>query len=204
MTPVDPFAPIPLFSWPIFASVVGGHEAHRQPLLDEIAAHRARGDGLRRSNRSGAWHSDESFLASRHPSIGWVLQTVTGYARRALAPLYQDWARHELKLGSYWANVLPKGAWNAPHHHHPQHWSGAYYVSVPPTGTGADDPSGMIEFLNPSPVQSQWGQGSFAYAPRDGTVMLFPSSLVHLVHPHSADADRVSIAFNLDAVPRPR
>lgn len=200
----DPFAPIPLFAFPLYATVVGGHEAHRQPLLDEIAAHRARGAGLRRSNRGGGWHSDESFLQSRHPSLGWVLQSVTAFARQALAPSYGQWARQELKLGSYWANVLPAGAWNAPHHHHPQHWSGAYYVSVPAVGGTADDPGGMIEFLNPSPVQSQWGQGSFAYAPRDGAILLFPSSLVHLVHPHPGPGDRVSIAFNLDVVPRPR
>ena len=196
MPPNDPFAPLQLFSFPLFATMIGGHEEHRQGLLDEIAAQRRADPGLVRSNRGG-WHSGEAFLASRNVHIGWVLDSVTTFARRALAPYYGGFKDKEVRLGHYWANVLGPGDYNAPHHHHPQHWSGVYYVAVPPSG-GEGDQGGTIEFLNPSPAQSHWGSGSFATAPRDGTTLLFPSSLVHLVHPHKAEGDRVSIAYNLN------
>ncbi len=197
-----PFAPTPMFSTPMFASVIGEHEAHKDGLLSLIAASRAADPGVGRSNRGGGWHSGPEFLTLRSPHIGWVLQRVHAFAERALAPLYGDWADRELRLGSYWANVLPPGAWNAPHHHHPQHWSGVYYVSVPHVGDGGADPAGFIEFLNPSVVQSQWGAGSFARAPREGSTLLFPASVMHLVHPHRGEDDRVSIAYNFDVVPR--
>jgi uncharacterized protein (TIGR02466 family) len=200
--PADPFAPIALFSYPLFATMVGGHEQHRQGLIDEIQALKRKHPGVRRSNRD-AWHSGDEFVASRNEHVGWMLKQVMTYSRHALAPLYDGWAKSELKLGHYWANVLGEGGWNAPHHHHPQHWSAVYYVSVGETGTTAEDPHGMIEFLNPSVVQSAWGGGSYAHAPKDGNLLLWPSSLVHLVHPHRGEGDRISIALNMNVVPKP-
>jgi hypothetical protein len=68
-----------------------------------------------------------------------------------------------------------------------------------------EDMSGMIEFLNPTPWQSAIGRGgNFFYAPKDGLALLFPASLLHFVHPHASAIPRVSIAFNLNIVPRPR
>lgn len=204
MSSPDPFAPIDLFAFPLFSTVLGGWEQHKQGLVDLIQAQKAQHPGVRRSNR-GAWHAGDEFLAVRDDHLAFVLQNATTYARRALAPYYHDWTRSELRLGTYWANVLGKGGWNAPHHHHPQHWSGCYYVHAGKMGTGAEDPSGMIEFLNPSPMASHWGSGSFAYAPRDGVMLLFPSCLVHLVHPYDGDdhdGERISIAFNFNVFPK--
>ena len=197
----DPFKPLELFAFPVFATMVGGHEKHNAALLDEILELERAHPGLRRSNRGG-WHSADELMASRTEAMAWLLQGVMAYARRALAPYYGGWQTSDLRLGSYWANVMGPGGFNAPHHHHPQHWSGVYYVSVPQVGGTSDDTSGMIEFLNPSPIQSHWGAGSFAYGPRPGAMLLFPSSLVHLVHPHQAEDKRVSIAYNLNVLPK--
>lgn len=198
----DPFVPIPLFAFPLFHTMVGGHEAHKEGLLRHILAHQQAHPGIRRSNRN-AWHSGEAFQKARDPHMDWVLEHVTQFARGALAPYYDKWARAELRLGSYWANVLGKGGSNAPHHHFPQHWSGTYYVSVGRVGTDAEDVQGMIEFLNPTPWQGVWNRGgNFALAPKDGMIVLFPSSLVHLVHATATDEPRISIAYNFNVVPR--
>ena len=79
-----------------------------------------------------------------------------------------------------------------------------YYVSVGTVGAGADDLSGHLEFLNPSPWNTSLGShgGNFAYGPRDGLLLLFPASLVHFVHPNSSDKSRVSIAYNFSVVPK--
>jgi hypothetical protein len=44
--------------------------------------------------------------------------------------------------------------------------------------------------------------GNAAYRPKPGLTSLFPSSLYHYVHPHTAAEPRVSIAYNLTIVPR--
>lgn len=196
----DPLEPTQLFSFPLFSSGLAGFEAHNGPLLAEILAHRAAHPGIVRSNRN-AWHSGDDLLALKSEHLGWVLQKVTRFARLALARYYQGWASQELTLGSCWANVLGSGGWNAPHHHFPCHWSGVYYVSVGRVGTGREDPSGLIEFLNPTPWLALFGQsGNAVYAPKNGLMFLFPSSLYHFVHPHFSDELRVSIAYNFNVV----
>ncbi len=200
--PPDPFAPIPLFAYPLFATMIGGHEKYDKKLLKEIQELRRLHPGVTRSNRAGGWHSGTELMDSRSDAMAWLLQSVTSFARRCLATYHGNWATQDLKMGSYWANILGPGGFNAPHHHHPQHWSGVYYVQVPDVGGSAEDPSGLIEFLNPSPTQSQWGSGSFAYGPRAGTTLIFPSTLVHLVHPHTSDTERVSVAYNFNVVPK--
>ena len=198
----DPFTPMPLFSFPLFSTIVGGNAQHKAPLIKEILDLKKKHPGMRRSNRNG-WHSGEEFVASRSEHVAFVLQNVTSYAKQALARYYQDWATSELRLGHYWANVLGPGGFNAPHHHHPTHWSGSYYVSVPQLGNGKDDLSGMIEFLNPTPWNTLGGTaGNFGYGPKEGLMLLFPASLVHFVHPHSSDEPRISIAFNFNVVPK--
>lgn len=196
----SPFEPIPLFSVPLFATMVNGAEQHQSPLIQEILDHRQRDPaGDVRSNRNG-WHSSSSFQQSRHPSIAWVLQSVTAFSRRALAPLYGGWSERELALGSYWANVLGRHGFNAPHHHLPQSWSGVYYVQVGTLGGGHDDFSGWIEFLNPNLQQSSWGSGNYLQCPKDGMMLLFPSSQVHYVHPVKVKSQRITVAFNFDVV----
>ncbi|MES2644893.1 MAG: TIGR02466 family protein [Myxococcota bacterium] len=202
MTPADPLAPTPLFSFPLFSSLISGFEAHRDPLVAHILDLRRANPGLVRSNRN-AWHSGPELAATPNEHLAWLLQKVTKFGRLALAKHHDNWASTELQLGGCWANVLERGGWNAPHHHFPCQWSGVYYVSVGTLGTRAGDPGGMIEFLNPTPWQSVIGQGgNFVYGPKDGLMLLFPGSLQHFVHPHDTDDIRVSIAYNFNVVPK--
>jgi uncharacterized protein (TIGR02466 family) len=200
----DPFTPTPLFAFPLFSTVVAGFDEHRAALLAEVLALQAKEPGIRRSNRN-AWHSGDAIQTLRSEHVAWVLDKALTFGRLALGKYYQDWATTELKMGSYWANVLGSGGWNAPHHHFPQHWSGVFYVSVGSVGATPEDMGGLIEFLNPTPWQSAIGRGgNFFYAPKNGLVLLFPASLLHFVHPHASDEPRVSVAFNMNVVPRAR
>lgn len=203
MSTPDPFAPQLLFPMPIYHTVLAGFEVHQAPLLAEILDLQRRYPGVTRSNRN-AWHSGEEFLRHRSEHVAWVLARAVKFAQGALASTYGGWRTHELKLAGAWANVLGPGGWNAPHHHFPLPWSGVFYVSTPGIAENPPgDPSGHIEFLNPTPWLSPMGQGgNAAYRPKPGLTFLFPSSLYHYVHPHAAAEPRVSIAYNLTVVPR--
>ena len=206
MSAPSPFDPIPLFAVPFWATMVNGSEDHKAALVKEILAHKERDPvGEVRSNRN-AWHSTEAFNESRHPSIAWLLQSVTAFARRALAPYYGGWEGRSLLMGSYWANVLHRHGFNAPHHHLPQDWSGVYYVQVGVLGEGEadNDYSGWIEFQNPNLQQSAWGSGNFVQKPKDGMMLLFPSSQLHYVHPVKHKSQRITVAFNFDVASEPK
>ena len=162
---------------------------------------RKRHKGVVRSNRNG-WHAGPEFMESGDPHIQWVVDTALRFARRALAPAYNNWEKQELQVGTYWANVLDKGGFNAPHHHSPQHWSGVYYVDVPDLDSpSGENLGGMLEFVNPTAAYGGGERsGNFAISPRAGMLCLFPAPLVHFVHPYHGPGERISIAYNLNIV----
>ena len=97
-------------------------------------------------------------------------------------------------------NANPKGGYNAPHTHPGAHWSGVYYVSQPDFEDGS---SGMIELLDPRLELPHWRildaaafRGKRTLRPAAGELIVFPSYLVHWVHPNQSEEERVTIAFN--------
>jgi uncharacterized protein (TIGR02466 family) len=200
----DPFAPIPLFSFPVFSSTIAGYEEHKPALIEEILDLRRKHPGVQRSNRNtNAWHSGSEFLQNPNEHVAWLAHKMLKFTNHCVGRYHDNWATTELQFAACWANVLGPGGWNAPHHHHPCSWSGCFYVSVGDVGKTPGDPSGLIEFINPTPLLSSVGQGgNFVQVPRDGLVFVFPSSLLHFVHPHMSDYLRISIAFNFNVVPK--
>jgi uncharacterized protein (TIGR02466 family) len=108
-----------------------------------------------------------------------------------------------------WANINRAGDSNGVHGHAGAFWSAVYWVD---DGGRAQDPSvgGDLEFLDPR------GLVASAYRPelrmrieecvtagcstteaaRSGTLVMFPSWLLHSVRPFTGTRPRVSIAFN--------
>ncbi len=71
----------------------------------------------------------------------------------------------------------------------PRHrWAGAYYVD-----DGAPDPSmpysGVLSFR----VRDQ----NYLFRPKPGLLLLWPSEILHEVHPFYGTRDRVAINFNI-------
>ena len=103
----------------------------------------------------------------------------------------------ETKLSiTSWANVNEKGDWNFVHDHVGTDLSGVYYVKVP-------EDSGEIVFFDPrkiSIVASAFEEDqpkAFGYHLVEGTLLLFPSYLEHMVTPSKSNENRISIAFNV-------
>ena len=109
-----------------------------------------------------------------------------------------DWNIHGAGL---WLNVNGRGHYNKVHNHGGTHFSGIYYVKVPPK-------SGMLYFQRPSQHntvleehcrQEEYGP-LFEVMPRDGDMFIFPSELNHGVYPNYSREERISIAFNLNII----
>ena len=88
-------------------------------------------------------------------------------------------------------------------HIHPSAWvSGVYYAQIPQEiSTGGDDRQGWIEFgAAPSTYVLERDPPVRLIAPREGTLVLFPSYYYHRTVPFEGKRRRISIAF--DANPR--
>lgn len=188
-----------LFPTPLLRFEVADADALNRRLLEEIAVRRRAEKGLVRSN-FGGWHSDNDFFARTEPAHRELAAELLGLmadATRRFDPK-ADFGKIRL-VPDGWINVNPPSAYNGPHDHKTAFWSGSYYVDVP-AGEGA---SGMIEFLTPvTPLPSGGLIGgplvaeTFGLTPVPGTVLLFPATLLHWVHPNHSNRERVTIAFN--------
>lgn len=188
-----------LFPLPLLQFEVAEAVKLNKLLLTEISKRRVSEEGLAKSNRKG-WHSAPDLFERQEPGhakLAKMLLRMMAQITGQLAPKTEFGKLEVVPEG--WINVNPKGAYNAPHDHPGCFWSGVYYVQVPENAGEA----GVIEFLSPHEVLPHNGIIQAAITadkrrirPVAGDVLIFPSQLVHWVHPNESEDDRVTVAFN--------
>lgn len=161
-----------------------------QPNAQLVAAIEA----LDRSREQLTTHyQGADFLADEAPAVRWlrsgVEDTIAAYFRLAGMDYPIRWSIQS------WANVNRRGDYHPPHNHAWCYLSGTYYVQTPADGSGA------ISFFDPRPAPDLPPPGDddaeYRLQPEAGTLLIWHSSLNHLVHPNASDAPRVSISFNV-------
>lgn len=188
-----------LFPLPLVQFEIEDAAKLNKALLKEIAKRRADEEGLAKSNRQG-WHSAPDLFERKEPGhtkLAQILLRISAEVTRQLAPK-TDFSTIEL-VPDGWINVNPTMAYNTPHEHPGCFWSGVYYVQMPANaGEGSH-----IEFLSPHEVLPHNGSIKAAITankrrirPSAGTVLIFPSQLVHWVPPNESKEERITVAFN--------
>lgn len=104
-----------------------------------------------------------------------------------------------------WVNISPPGASNKVHYHANCHFSGVYYVSLQEPECGSiffRDPRVASRML-PYPVTrgTEFTADEVRMRPEEGRMYVFPGWLEHGVEVNQSNRDRVSISFNVLAVP---
>lgn len=192
------------FGVPVWSRVIAAHPSLNPLLLDATARLEATTPSIHRSN-VGGWHSPPDL--HRHEDFAAIRRIVERMAVGCANSLGFDFARADLIFQGMWANRNGPGDYNKPHVHPNAVLSGIYYVKVPPA-------SGNIEFHDPIrertmtsyPVRpgAEAARKRLEYKCRDGLLLIFPSWLSHSVQPNASDTARVSIAFNIESIPKRR
>lgn len=181
-----------------------------EALKPRILERRAASPGIARSNIHG-WHSDTQMLDwGGEPAVSLARQTMQVCARfTSDVNAAQGQSRYEMGM-EMWANVSPAGASNQMHAHPGSYWSASFYIDDGGDGEDgffvAQDPRfPMVRMVAPDLVfQDESGEkqiSQFRVRPEPGTLVIFPSWLMHAVRPHRGPRDRVSIAMNVLALP---
>jgi len=188
-----------MFPTPLLRFEIADAAKLNKALLREIDARRAADGGVKKSNRKG-WHSSNDLFERKEPAqseLAQQLLRMIAQSTMQVAP-EADFTNIEL-VAEGWINVNPSGGYNAPHDHVGAFWSGCYYVQVPE----GDGQGGAIEFLSPHKplpgrnlINAPITADKLCARPKPGTVLIFPASMVHWVHPNDSKEDRVTIAFN--------
>jgi uncharacterized protein (TIGR02466 family) len=196
-----------LFPTPLVTFLIEDAEALNRELLAEIDKRRSGEQGRNVSNRQG-WHSDYDLFRRKEKAqakLAGIIRDAVEQATRKLAP-DADLTRLKMECDG-WINVNPTGAYNTPHDHPGNLWSGTYYVATPDAGE-AIGASGRIEFIDTRSgladnlVNAPFTASKCGVRPKPGMLLLFPANLLHWVHPNAAAEDRVTIAFNARFIPR--
>ena len=89
-------------------------------------------------------------------------------------------SRHKgMKFSGIWSTALAKGGYHVPHNHPKGEISGVVYVSVP------HPDSGHLRF------------GVVDIPPSEGTMVTFPSTVVHEVTTYEGEQPRIAVGFDL-------
>lgn len=202
-------AAVGLFPTPLINARVAGHETLNTTLTETILARERVERGVVISNQGG-WHSTEFLswcgaagLAVLDAARALVDHMTVMQRGDAFVPAVVGWSM------TAWANINRKSHGNRPHGHPAAYWSGIYWVD---DGGVANDASlgGILELADPRGIMPSMvaphlrcaieachgeGQGQ-SVTPQAGTLILFPSWLIHGVTPYAGDRPRISIAFN--------
>jgi len=198
-----------IFPTPLVSARLDGHADLNRTLSGTILAREQIERGVSVSNEGG-WHSLEfqSWCGSEGEA---VLAAARDLVERmtvmdnggGFAPARLGWTV------TAWANVNRAGHLNRPHGHGGAYWSGVYWVE---DGGAAEDPAlgGLLELSDPRGILPLMTAPHLRFAlddclsdgaartvrPQAGTMLLFPSWLVHAVTPYRGTHPRISIAFN--------
>ncbi len=197
-----------LFSVPFMQYIWTDMAALNAELRTCILNRSASDPGVQATN-AGGWHSDYGqleFLGDLRKPLIERMQLLANsttdqlLTERGIRGVPLNWAF------CGWANVSPRGAFHAAHVHPGMTWSGVYYVDA---GEAAEEEvSGLLRFYNPLAANSvaflpRFMSTFYEIRPVAGLMVLFPSYLLHSVHPHFGNRERISIAFNFRNEPYP-
>lgn len=149
---------------------------------------------------------DQDFLKQQHPAVEWLVtcvnKSVADYLRHTGVNKDISW---DIQA---WVNINRSGDYHNLHNHPRSYLSGTYYVTVPTgevTRGGREDLNpNAISFYDPRGqvnMNAVTGDNEFdpehRIQPLSGQILLWPSFLMHFVHPNLSDDTRISISFNI-------
>jgi uncharacterized protein (TIGR02466 family) len=172
-------------------------------LLQEVQFEQQRDrQGEKWSNVLG-WHSANNLhLRDSFADFTQIIHTNT---QEVATFLRWDLQQFSLEITTCWAIVNGKMASNSVHNHPNSILSGVYYLQAPENCGGIyfSDPRPASQMLIP-PVEefNLWTFPKISYKPHVGTMLLFPSWLLHGVEMNMSEELRISLSFNIGMKPK--
>ncbi len=118
--------------------------------------------------------------------------------------LHWDCDPTDLRISTFWVNVMPQGTTHSFHHHPLSVISGTFYVKVPKGSSGIQFEDPRFSMMMATPPRKAKApeslQPHLTVKPNEGEIILFESWMKHQVPPNPAKDERISVSFNYDWV----
>ena len=192
---------MPIYSVPLWTSEYPEFDEHKEIFLNAIRTYKDQNPSVQKSNIAG-YHSPETLqgVEELRPLFEYLCQL--GF--KAVGDL--DFVDCDIALTSAWLNVNDTRQCMNSEHVHGDVFSGVFYLKAP-------EESGKLVLQNPAinrmwngcaltSHKNQFTGESIRIEPVEGNIILFPSYLPHSVETNNHDEERISISFNLIALPK--
>ena len=172
---------------------------NKEVLLDYVTKEQNKDPKGRSKSNSGGWQSHDTYNQFDNP-VRQILQKNLNiiFATELFHP------ELALSILGTWINVNTRGDDNISHIHSGSHLAGVFWISVP-------ENSGDLQLHSPHSFTCWEEYGwyrdefkkelnsftSYNVFPKEGRLVIFPSSLYHRVFPNESEDPRVSVSFNI-------
>lgn len=190
------------FPTPVWCFEIENYQQLNQTLLREVYnEYQVDREGEKWSNVLG-WHSKNDL--HKRDSFEEFNQVISKNVLEIATFLNWDLQYFSTNITTCWAIVNGKLASNSVHNHPNSILSGVYYLKVPENSGGLffSDPRPAAQMLIPPIGEfNLWTSPKVVYKPTVGTMLLFPSWLLHGVEMNMSEEVRISLSFNIGMAP---
>ena len=190
-----------IYSVPMWQSEFPDFADYKETFLAAVREYKNRHPSVQHSNIAG-YHSPDGLhhVAELRPFFEYACQL----AFKACSDL--DFIDCDIAITSAWVNVNDSRQCMNGEHVHGDVFSGVFYLQAP-------EGSGPLSISNPainrvwngcslSAQKNEFTAETIKIAPVEGSVIVFPSYLPHSVETNNHDEERISVSFNIIAVPK--
>lgn len=189
----------PIFSTPIFHSKVFPIDEDTKTFIFNLEYER-NDDGSAFATKSKKILTENNELSELKNNICSCMEF---YVREVLkvSPEIEFYLTHS------WVNKQEPGDWGGKHIHSNSLLSGVVYLQTPKDGSGKvvfEKDNNMLN-LFPKTLDVQFSEynlfnsSSWSFQPEEGTILMFPSMVSHLVTTNTSNMPRYSLAYNFFA-----
>ena len=190
-----------LFPTVIHEIPVKNFKSIKKELIDFVYDQQQRDPkGVAFSNLGG-WQSQPVYYQQKNILSDIVSQSIGSYFEDNVLKLSNA---EQIKVDGLWININRRGDSNLPHDHPLSNIAGVFWINSP-IGCGVLEFQSPHHFTGGAEMElytDEFREKTNSYptywiTPKEGTISLFPSSLVHRVRENETDVDRISASFNL-------
>ena len=194
---------MPIYSVPLWQSEYPDFEEHKEIFLNVIKTYKEQNLTKETPRSNIAGYQSPSTL-HHVPELAPIFEHICQMAFRAVADL--DFVDCDIALTEAWLNINDSRQCMNVEHVHGDVFSGVFYLKVP-------EGSGKLGISNPG-INRMWSGCNLASQknqftgehiridPVEGNIILFPSYIPHFVETNNHDDERISISFNIIALPK--
>jgi uncharacterized protein (TIGR02466 family) len=194
---------MPIYSVPLWQSEYPDFEEHQEVFLTTVKEYKEKNPTKETPISNIAGYQSPDTL-QRVEEFRPLFEYICQMAFKAVADL--DFIDCDIALTEAWLNVNDSRQCMNSEHVHGDVFSGVFYLSTP-------EGSGKLVLQNPAinkmwkgcsltSQKNQFTAESIRIEPVEGNIILFPSYLPHSVETNDHDEERISISFNIIALPK--